>query len=90
MTRLAVLGAGVVGSVYAALLAGAGNDVVLVARGRRLVQLREQGLRVDLDGVTVTPTVGLAEQLEDAHADVLLVAVRADQLADGLEQIAGC
>lgn len=33
--RILVLGAGVIGSVYASKLLAAGHDVVLLARGRR-------------------------------------------------------
>jgi len=38
--RIAVVGAGAIGSAAAAILAAAGRDVVLVARGQRLRALR--------------------------------------------------
>ncbi|MCK1802633.1 2-dehydropantoate 2-reductase [Brevibacterium sp. R8603A2] len=44
-TDISVLGAGVVGSFYGALLARAGHDVRLVARGPRAEQLRERAAR---------------------------------------------
>ena len=42
--RILVLGAGVIGSVYAGKLLQAGHDVVLLARGPRLVDLQTHGL----------------------------------------------
>ncbi len=42
--RILVLGAGVTGSVYAGKLLQAGHEVVLLARGPRLSDLRNNGL----------------------------------------------
>ena len=39
-----MLGAGVIGSVYAGKLLQAGHEVILLARGSRLVDLQTQGL----------------------------------------------
>lgn len=44
--RVAVLGSGAVGGYYGALLARAGHDVVLIARGAHLEAIRASGLRV--------------------------------------------
>ena len=42
--RILIFGAGVIGSLYAALLAEAGYDVSVYARGRRLESLTQDGL----------------------------------------------
>ena len=42
--RILVVGAGVIGSVYAGHLLRAGHSVTLCARGRRLTELRDRGL----------------------------------------------
>ena len=42
--RILVFGAGVIGSLYGALLAEAGYDVSVYARGRRLESLTRDGL----------------------------------------------
>ena len=42
--RILIYGAGVIGCLYAALLAEAGMDTAVYARGQRLVMLREHGL----------------------------------------------
>jgi len=40
-----VVGAGVIGSTYAAWLSQADQQVTILARGQRLAELRNQGLR---------------------------------------------
>ena len=44
--RFAILGAGGIGGYYAGLLARAGHNVYLLARGHNLSQLRQRGLEV--------------------------------------------
>lgn len=44
--RITILGAGGVGSYYGGVLAAAGHDVALLARGENLAALRERGLTV--------------------------------------------
>ena len=43
--RILIYGAGVLGSLYAALLAKAGYDISIYARGKRLEILRNNGLQ---------------------------------------------
>ena len=45
--RILILGAGVVGSVYAARLKAAGVDAAVLARGRRLADVSEHGIVLD-------------------------------------------
>jgi 2-dehydropantoate 2-reductase len=42
--RVLILGAGVIGSVYAGKLLQSGHQVVMLARGQRLADLRAHGL----------------------------------------------
>jgi 2-dehydropantoate 2-reductase len=90
--RILVLGAGVIGSVYAGELLQAGHHVVLLARGRRLTDLRTGGLvlehaeskqRLELP----IPVVDSPEA--DQRYDLVLVAVRAEQLAGTLPVLMG-
>ena len=48
--RILIFGAGVIGSLYGALLAKAGNDVSVYARGRRLKSLMQNGLQYKSKG----------------------------------------
>src|SRR5947209_18453183 len=61
--RLAVLGGGVIGSVYAGRLAAAGHEVAVLARGHRGAELREHGLILQ-DAVTGHRTTTPVEVLE--------------------------
>ena len=81
--RIAVIGAGVVGSLYAARLAGAGQSVTLVARGRRLAALQRGPIQIlnDETGVGAAATVAVVASLRpDDDYDLALVVVRADQI----------
>jgi 2-dehydropantoate 2-reductase len=86
--RVLVLGAGVIGSVYASGLSGAGNDVVLLARGRRLADLRVDSLVVDYaeSGIRSVSTASVVGELVPGDRfDLVLVPVRSEQLLSTLE-----
>jgi 2-dehydropantoate 2-reductase len=90
--RILVLGAGVIGSVYAGKLLQAGHDVVLVARDRRLADLQAQGLVLDdassgRRAILPVPAVAAADTVE--HYDLVLVPVRRDQLDGTLPLLTG-
>lgn len=90
--RFVVFGAGVLGSLYAARLAAAGYDVTLIARGRRLADLREHGLVVEDVGsgersVRRDVRVLAAIPADEAFA-FCLALVRKTQLADALQVLA--
>jgi 2-dehydropantoate 2-reductase len=56
--RVVVLGAGALGSVIGAHLARAGEDVTLIARGKRVARLQEHGATITgLVDFTVPVTV---------------------------------
>ena len=42
--KILVYGAGNIGSLYAAKLKNAGNDVAILATGKRLSEIRERGI----------------------------------------------
>ncbi len=78
--RILVYGAGVLGSLLAARLKEAGQEVTLLARGQRLAELREHGIVIEdaLAGTRRSIQVELADRLkpEDAYDWVLVVARR--------------
>lgn len=81
MSRIVVLGAGVIGQAYAAVLAHDGHEVTLVASGQTAKALHEGGFAVEYDGERLTPKVKLVESLDEADAaDILLVAVAFERL----------
>ena len=88
--RVLIAGAGVVGTVYGAHLAAAGNTVSVLSHGPRTEEVAAGGLRAQ------DPTGGgLAEAkaavVTDASGDydVVLVAVRRDQLASACACLTG-
>ncbi|WP_138468628.1 ketopantoate reductase family protein [Poseidonocella sp. HB161398] len=83
--RIAIIGAGAIGSVLAARLCGAGLDVTLVARGARLDEIARDGIRLaDLTGAHhARPAVATALQ---EPADALFLCVKAAALEPAIRQ----
>jgi ketopantoate reductase len=86
-----ILGAGVIGSFNAARLRAAGQDVTLLARGRRLADLREYGIVLEgfRTGRRTMTRVPLVDWLapEDAY-DLAIVAMRPNQIPSILPVLA--
>jgi 2-dehydropantoate 2-reductase len=82
--RTLVVGAGVIGSVYAGKLLEAGHEVVLLARGRRLLDLQAHGLVLEDAGSgrrTEVVVPSLSELVADDRYDLVVVYGRSEQLA---------
>jgi 2-dehydropantoate 2-reductase len=81
---IAVVGAGGVGGLLAGMLASAGNDVRMLARGAALAAIRDQGIRLRGPGVELA--VPLTRVADDAAAlgvaDIVIVTVKTWQLAE--------
>ena len=73
--RIAVIGAGAVGSALGALLHRAGQKVVLVARPAHIAAIRQNGLQVDGDVGSFNAQVEAAEIL-DFRPDLALLTVK--------------
>ena len=87
-----MLGAGVIGSVYAGKLLQVGHDVVLLARGARLVDLQTHGLILQdaqSGNRSVLPVASVSEPRADDRFDLVLVSVRAEQLKSTLSVLTG-
>ncbi len=77
--RIAIVGAGRIGSAFGFRLARAGHNVIMIARGARLEALRREGAIVAVDGERAT--VKVAEALDvSARYDLVLVTVLAEQV----------
>jgi 2-dehydropantoate 2-reductase len=89
--KFLVYGAGVLGSLYAAKLQESGQDVTVLARGRRLEQIREHGIVLveEGTGVFTTTRVRTIERLEPDDAyDFVLVVMRKNQVGAVLPALA--
>ncbi len=85
------MGAGVIGSFNAARMADAGLDVTLLARGRRLADLREHGVVLEdfRTGRRTVIRVPLVDRLEPEDAyDLAVVILRRNQVPSVLPMLA--
>ncbi|MEO6114929.1 MAG: 2-dehydropantoate 2-reductase N-terminal domain-containing protein [Pseudolysinimonas sp.] len=84
--KMLVIGAGVIGSVYAARLTAAGHDVSLLVRGSRAAELERDGLHlwVGDDPMHAQPHIVTAER-PGSPADLIIVAAQLTQLDGALE-----
>ena len=92
--KIAVYGVGGVGGYYGAVLARAGYEVSLVARGDHLAAIRQNGLRVlSPDGdFTVHPAAASDDPAEIGAVDAVIVAVKSPHLGavrDGIAPLLG-
>ena len=76
--KVAVAGAGAIGSYLGAKLLKAGEDVSLIARGRHLEAMKSRGLRViDLDGEFQVRPMATDDPSEIGQVDVVYLTVKA-------------
>ncbi len=88
--NILVFGAGVLGSLYAARLQEAGNEVTLVARGQRFCDLLEQGIVLEEFSTgrqSVTPVRTVDRVPVDEPFDLCLVCVQKTQVPGALEAL---
>jgi ketopantoate reductase len=90
--KILVYGAGPLGSLFAARLQEGGNDVSILARGQRLVDLREHGIvlhDVRSDQQRITP-IKVVEELAPGDAyDLALIIMRKNHASKILPVLAG-
>ena len=81
--RICIVGAGAIGGYLGARLALSGEEITLIARGAHLAAIRERGLALDYaDGrrEVATPALATSDMREAGTQDVVIVAVKAQQL----------
>jgi 2-dehydropantoate 2-reductase len=90
--KILVYGAGVLGSLYAAILKEAGRNVSLLARGKRLEELKEHGLIVEnlLEERTIKTHIDLIESKlsEKDEFDLIFVIMQKNHVAAVLPDLA--
>jgi len=85
--KVAIVGAGAIGTVVAASLATAGRSVTIVARGARREELVNRGLRFIERGLERTVFPRIAELSDVGQADLVVMATKAHSLAEVLPQV---
>ncbi len=80
--RICVVGAGAIGGTLAVKLAGAGEEVTVVARGAHLAAIRERGLVLREEGAEDVAWVRATDRIADVGPqDVIVLAMKAHQVA---------
>ena len=87
--KFAVFGTGGVGGYFGGRLAQAGHDVTFIARRKHLAAIMESGLRVNSIGgdFVVNPVKATNSPLSVGEVDCVIVATKAWQLAESIEQL---
>ena len=86
--RILIYGAGVIGSLYAALLAKAGYDISIYARGKRLEVLKNNGLLYKKDQSIIKAEIKILGKVpNDDIYDYVLLTVRENQLYEALAEL---
>lgn len=87
--RVAVMGAGAVGSFYGAMLARAGIDVTLVGRATHVQAIQRDGLKLDMGGTTHTVLLrSSSDPAAISGADLVLCCVKSGDTEAAAQQMA--
>lgn len=85
--KIAVIGCGAMGSIYAARLAAAGNDVLAVDRDRPSIErIGRDGLRVTGPGYDRVVPLRASTTAPDEPMDLIVLAVKAADVSVGARQ----
>jgi 2-dehydropantoate 2-reductase len=87
--RVCVVGAGVIGSLYAGHLTHVAEVSILTRRGEQARKLGEGGLRISGKSEFTAEVFATADPDELADADLVIVATKATQLEDAAGALAG-
>ena len=88
LMRILIYGAGVIGSLYAALFAEAGYDTSIYARGKRFEALRNNGLLYKKNQEVIKAKIRILGELpNDDIYDFVLLTVRENQLYETLTKL---
>lgn len=93
--KVCVVGAGAIGGLIGVLLADKGHDLTLIARGPHLAAIRENGLKLIMDGKeTVAKAVLATDDLSEVveEQDVVFLGLKShqiDPIVDDLVNILG-
>jgi 2-dehydropantoate 2-reductase len=88
--KVAVYGAGAVGSFYGGLLVRAGLDVHFITRGAQLEALRTRGLRIEstlLGSLLIHPVSATDQGSTIGPVEIVLICVKAHQTSEILDQL---
>lgn len=86
--RLLIYGAGVIGCLYATLFSKAGYETTVYARGKKLENLRNNGLLYEVKNKIQNADVKIISKLEnDDQFDFIFLTVKENQVHAALEEL---
>jgi 2-dehydropantoate 2-reductase len=86
--KIAIIGCGAMGSIYAAKLATAGNDVVVIDSYQPGIdQINQHGLRVTGPGYDTTVQLRASTVAPAEAVDLIVLAVKAADVTTGAQQV---
>jgi 2-dehydropantoate 2-reductase len=85
--KVVLVGAGAVGTLLGALLSGAGHSVTLVARGLTATAIAQHGVRVETLPPRSYPVDATVELPPGGSADLVIVAVKAFDVASAADLV---
>src|SRR5215510_1785224 len=85
--HIVILGAGALGTVLGAHLARAGEDVTLIARGKRAAYLKEHGATITGLADFTVPVNVITDPSQVHDADVLMVTVKTYDMDTALQSV---
>jgi len=91
--KIAIYGAGAIGGYLGALLADAGAQVTLIARGPHLAAIRDKGLALEMNGQTTVRKVAATDDPSQAgpqdHVIIALKAHSVPAVVDAMQPLLG-
>ena len=88
IVKVCIVGAGAIGGYIGVQLAGAGIDVSLVARGAHLAAMRENGLRLLIDGQEILARVRCTDDPSElGWQDFVIIALKAHSIPDAVDSM---
>ena len=89
--RIAVIGAGAIGSAIGAGLTGGPDAVTLIARGRRLAWLRDHPLELEREGQVTEVRIAVADwSCLTGPVDLAILCIKTGDLSDALGALGPC
>ena len=84
--KILIFGCGVIGSVYASRFAEVGYDVSVYARGKRLEELKKNGLLYEKEKLIIKSSVKIKDNIKGVY-DFVFVTVKYEQVDDALKEV---
>lgn len=89
--KVCIVGAGAIGGMIGVRMANAGHEVTLIARGAHLAAIKENGLKLIMEGeeLVCNPVLATDDMKEVPEQDVVFLGLKAHQIAPIVDDMVG-